>query len=92
MSYLEIFISILVSVAPALTAIIGIIAAVIKLRNSTKNVNKEMIDKFEEVRAEVANTKEYEELKQQYKVSLEQNNELIKKLNELLTKIDHISR
>ena len=41
---------------------------------------------------EIFNTKEYSELKDQLKIAHQENYELKKKLNELLTKIDHIQR
>lgn len=80
--------SVVVAAAPALASIIGIIAAVIKNKNITSGV----IDKFEEVRQEIFNTKEYSELKDQLKIVNQENYELKKKLNELLTKIDKIDR
>ena len=84
----EQIIAIVVAAAPALTAILGIIAAVVKLKNS----DKEVIDKFEEVRQEIFNTKEYEALTAELKTAHQENRELKKKLNELLTKIDRIAR
>ena len=80
--------AIVVAAAPALTAIIGIVAAVIK----NKNIASEVIDEFAKVREEVANTKEYTEVKNQLKIVYQENIELKKKLNELLTKIDKIDR
>lgn len=88
----ETIMTILIAVAPALTAIIGIVAGVIKLINYSKHSNKEVMNAFNDLKAEVVATKEYEELKAEYKVSLEHYNELLKKYNELLTKIDHIER
>lgn len=80
--------TIIVAAAPAATALIGIIGAVVKLKNSDKVV----IDKFEEVRQEIFNTKEYEALKAELKIAHQENRELKKKINELLTKIDRIAR
>lgn len=84
----EQIIAIVVAAAPALTAILGIITAVVKLKKS----DKEVIDKFEEVRQEIFNTKEYEALKAELKLAHQENRELKKKINELLTKIDRIAR
>ena len=80
--------SIVVAAAPALASIIGIVAAVIK----NKHISSEVVDKFEEVRQEIFNTKEYSDLKDQLKIAHQENYELKKKLNELLTKIDKIQR
>ena len=84
--------AIVVAAAPSLTAIIGIITAIFKGIKSNKDTSKEVIDKFEEVRQEIFNTKEYSELKEQLKIAHQENYELKKKLNELLTKIDRIDR
>lgn len=80
--------TVIIAAAPALTAIFGIITAVIKLKKSDKFV----IDKFEEVREEIFNTKEYEALKAELKLAHQQNRELKKKINELLTVIDRVVR
>ena len=56
--------TIVVAAAPSLTAIIGIIAAVVKAVKSNNTTSKDVIDKFEEVRQEIFNTKEYSELKE----------------------------
>ena len=84
--------SILIAVAPALTAIIGIVAAIVKGIKSNKDTSKEVIAKFEEVRQEIFNTKEYSELKAQLLLVSKENYQLKCKLNELLTKIDKIDR
>ena len=71
----------LIAAAPAITAIAGIVIAVTKL-----------VKAFNDLKAEVVNTKEFEELKEELKAAHQENRELKKKLNELLTKIDHIQR
>ena len=86
------FIAVIVAAAPSVTAIIGIVAAVIKGIKTNKSTSKEIIDKFEEVRQEIFNTKEYEELKAQLLIAHQENRVLKQKLNELLTKIDRIDR
>ena len=84
--------TVVVAAAPSLTAIIGIIAAVVKAIKSNKTTSKDVIDKFEELRQQVFDTKEYTELKAQLTLAHQENRELKKKLNELLTKIDHVQR
>lgn len=71
----------LIAAAPAITAIAGIVIAVTKL-----------VKAFNDLKAEVVNTKEFEELKEELKAAHQENRELKKKLNQLLTKIDHIQR
>lgn len=82
----------LVAAAPAITAIIGIIISVLKLMKANHISSSTLIDKFEEVREEVMNTKEYEDLKAQLAIAHQENIELKKKINELLTILDKISR
>ena len=84
--------AIIVAAAPSLTAIIGIVFAVVRGIKTSKTTSKDVIDKFEEVRQEIFNTKEYSDLKNQLKIAHQENYELKKKINELLTKIDHIQR
>lgn len=91
MTFEQIMISI-VAAAPSLTSIIGIIFAVLKGVKTSKTTSTDVINKFEEVRQEIFNTKEYSELKNQLILVYQENYELKKKLNELLTKIDHIQR
>lgn len=88
----EQIIAVIVAAAPSITAIIGIVAAVIKGIRSNKSTSKEIIDKFEEVRQQVFNTREYEELKAQLLIAHQENIVLKQKINELLTKIDRIDR
>lgn len=84
--------ALIIAAAPSITAIIGIIFAVIKGIKNNQTTSKDILDKFEEVREQVFNTKEYSELKEQLKIAYEENYELKKKINELLTAIDHIQR
>ena len=84
--------TVVVAAAPSITAIIGIIVAVIKGIKNTSATGKEVMDKFESLREEVLNTKEYEALKEQYLISLKENRALKKTINELLVKIDRIQR
>lgn len=84
--------SIITLAAPPISAIIGIIVAVVKARKDNKATADEVIAKMEEVRAEIFNTKEYSELKTQLAIVHQENLVLKRRLNELLTKIDKIQR
>ena len=84
--------TVVVAAAPSITAIIGIIVAVIKGIENSKDTSTAVIEKFEALRKEVLNTKEYEALKDQYLVTQKENRELKRLINELLTKIDKIQR
>lgn len=89
---LEQIYTLIIAAAPSITAIIGIIFAVVKGIRNNKTTSKDILDKFEELREEVFNTKEYSDLKDQLQIAHQENYALKKKLNELLTKIDHIYR
>lgn len=89
---IEQILALVVAAAPSITAIIGIIFAVVKGIKNNKTTSKDILDKFEEMREEVMNTKEYTELKEQLKIAYQENYTLKRKINELLTKIDHIQR
>lgn len=71
--------ALIMTYAPLLVTIIGIIISFIKMVGAVKNVKKENKDQFEELKA-------------QYQVVLQDNANLRKNINELLTKIDHINR
>ena len=71
----------LISLAPAIASVVGQIITFVKQRGELKP----LID-------EIRSTKEYDELKDQLAIVHQENIELKKKLNELLTKIDHITR
>lgn len=88
----ELLITLIVAAAPAVVAIIGIITAVVKLIKAGKISNQEVIDKFEETREAVMNTKEYEHLKLELQLAHAENRELKKLIKELLTKIDRVTR
>lgn len=84
--------AILIAATPAITAIIGIISAFIKIKNNNGKTTKELIDKFETVKETVEKTKEYETLKDELALAHQENRELQKSIRELLTKIDRVAR
>lgn len=71
--------AIIMTYAPLLVTIIGIIISFIKMIDAVRSVKKENKDQFEELKA-------------QYQSVLQDNANLRKNINELLTKIDHINR
>lgn len=82
----------ILAAAPAITSIIGIIVAVVKMKSNQDSKLNEVMEKFELLETEVKSSKEYVDLKAQLLVAHQENRELRKKLNEFLTKIDHIRR
>lgn len=85
---IEQIMAVIVAAAPSITAIIGCIVTFFKNKTTCNNV----INKFEAMRQEFFNTKQYDELKSQLTLAHQENRELKKKINQLLTKIDHIGR
>ena len=71
--------SLIMTYAPLLVTVIGIIISFIKMVGAIKSVKKD-------------NQEQFEELKAQYRTVLQDNANLRKNINELLTKIDHINR
>lgn len=71
--------ALIMTYAPLLVTIIGIIISFIKMISAVRSVKKENKDQFEELKA-------------QYQSVLQDNANLRKNINELLTKIDHINR
>ena len=65
--------------APLLVTIIGIIISFIKMVGAIKSVKKD-------------NQEQFEELKEQYRTVLQDNANLRKNLNELITKIDKVKK
>ena len=82
----------ILAAAPALVSIIGIITAVIKVRTAQNAKLGEVMEKFETLEEEVRDSKQYDDLKRQLLTAHQENRELRKKINELLTKIDRVSR
>ena len=71
--------SLIMTYAPLLVTVIGIIISFVKMVAAIKSVKKD-------------NQEQFEELKAQYRTVLQDNANLRKNINELLTKIDHINR
>ena len=71
--------SLIMTYAPLLVTIIGIIISFIKMVATIKSVKKD-------------NQEQFEELKAQYRTVLQDNANLRKNLNELITKIDKVKK
>ena len=65
--------------APLLVTVIGIIISFVKMVAAIKSVKKD-------------NQEQFEELKEQYRTVLQDNANLRKNLNELITKIDKVKK
>lgn len=71
--------SLIMTYAPLLVTIIGIIISFVKMVGAIKSVKKD-------------NQEQFEELKAQYRAVLQDNANLRKNLNELITKIDKVKK
>lgn len=71
--------SLIMTYAPLLVTIIGIIISFVKMVAAIKSVKKD-------------NQEQFEELKEQYRTVLQDNANLRKNLNELITKIDKVKK
>ena len=89
---LETISGLFIAAAPAITAVIGIIAAVKKCITTHADKSKEVMNELIELKKEVKDSKEYDNLKDQLTIVHQENVVLKKKINELLTKIDRVAR
>ena len=71
--------SLIMTYAPLLVTVIGIIISFVKMVAAIKSVKKD-------------NQEQFEELKAQYRAVLQDNANLRKNLNELITKIDKVKK
>lgn len=71
--------SLIMTYAPLLVTVIGIIISFVKMVGAIKSVKKD-------------NQEQFEELKEQYRTVLQDNANLRKNLNELITKIDKVKK
>ena len=71
--------SLIMTYAPLLVTVIGIIISFVKMVAAIKSVKKD-------------NQEQFEELKEQYRAVLQDNANLRKNLNELITKIDKVKK
>lgn len=82
----------IIAALPSIVAVVSSIITVIRLIKNNKVSNQEVIDKFEETRQAVMDTKEMEELKRLYVASLQENRELKKLLKQLLTQMTKVEQ
>lgn len=89
---IDIVLAAIVAAAPALTAIIGIIAAIVKLIKNNKATTTDIMNKVDALEKSVLDMKEYETLKAQLRIMYDENVALKHQINELLTAIDKVAR
>lgn len=89
---IDIVLAAIVAAAPALTAIIGIIAAIVKLMRNNKATTTDIMNKVDALEKSVLDMKEYETLKAQLRIVYDENVALKHQINELLTAIDKVAR
>lgn len=84
--------SYLIATFPALTSIVGIVIAVVKHIKSNKDTYKSITDSFNDLKEEVLEMKQYEELKAKLIQAHRDNVALRQQINQLLTKMDKVER
>lgn len=88
----ETLLTLIMAASPSIVAIISIITAVVKLKKAGKISNQEVIDKFEETRKAVMDTKQFKALKIELQMAHAENRQLRNAIKELLTKVDKVVR
>lgn len=82
--------AIVIASLPTLSAIVGIIVAVIKVLKDNKSIVEPLKVKFEELKNEVKDRKEFDELLNRLDASLEQNRQLMLMNAKLLTELTKV--
>lgn len=82
--------AIILAAAPSISAIGGIIAAVVKIISIIKNHYSQMKKELEKIR--IDKSEEYKQLEEYNKRVLRENCELKKEIRELVAKIDKVVR
>ena len=82
--------AIIIASLPTLSAIVGIIVAVIKVLKDNKSIVGPLKVKFEELKNEVKDRKEFDELLNRLDASLEQNRQLMLMNAKLLTELTKV--
>ena len=85
MTNLDTLYALIVAAAPAITAIIGIIAAVIKNHKDIQAKTQPILDKFDELRQEVNDKTELTEVKIQMEAIMVENRQLKQEIADLIT-------
>lgn len=80
----------LIAALPSISAIIGIIAAVVKLTRNNDSTMGKVIEDLEDFAVELKNTKEMDEMKAAMHSLAQSNRALQKRCDELLTEITKI--
>lgn len=82
--------AIVIASLPTLSAIIGIVFAVIKVLKDNKSIVEPLKVKFEELKTEVKDRKEFDELLNRLDASLEQNRQLMLMNAKLITELTKV--
>lgn len=82
--------AIIIAALPAVSAIIGIIAAVVKMINNNKKAFQPIIDKYDELKKEIENKTNLDEARAEMKVIIQQNAQLRKQNAELIQVLNHV--
>lgn len=83
--------ALLLTCGPALASILGCVISFVKTKIMNNAMIKQMSDKFEACEEAIKDRKEYNELKEQYKMALQMNRDLMETNAKLLAQMTKIA-
>lgn len=87
---METVVTLILSLAPPITAVFSIAIAVYNLIKKTKTDKEELINAFDSLKEQVVDSKQFEELKKQLEIAHLENYELKVKLEEFLKEFKEV--
>ena len=82
--------ALLIAALPALSAILGLIASVVKMAKDNKAVIKPVIDQFNDLRKEVKDKTELEAVKTEMNAIMTENRQIRQELADLITEMKKV--
>lgn len=82
--------AIIIAALPALSAVLGIIASVIKMARDNKAVIQPVIDQFNDLRKEVKDKTELEAVKTEMNAIMTENRQIRQELADLITEMKKV--
>lgn len=77
----EMFVQVLVAVLPSVTAVVGVVSAVLAMLKNFKGLKREFEEKTD-----------FKEIQKAFGKIVDENQQLKKEINQLKTQIDHVRR
>lgn len=79
--------ALIIAILPALSAVLGIIASVVKMAKDNKAVIKPVIDQFNDLRQEVKDKTELEAVRNEMLAIMTENRQIRQELADLITEL-----